>query len=68
MDFELWIHEIYIFEKDSFFKELKVEVELLKFVFLFKITILLLFSESKKKKENPIKENFFTEIEIFKFI
>lgn len=66
MDFELWIHEIYIFEKDSFFKELKVEVEMLKFVFLFK-TILLLFSESKKK-ENPIKENFFTEIEIFKFI
>lgn len=39
---------------------------MLKFVFLFK-TILLLFSESKKK-ENPIKENFFTEIEIFKFI
>lgn len=66
MDFELWIHEIYIFEKDFSFKELKVEVEMLKFVFLFK-TILLLFSESKKK-ENPIKENFFTEIEIFKFI
>lgn len=58
MDFELYIHEVYIFKKDSSFEELKEykeSVEVKFFCFLIK-SRLLLSSEPKKKKKLQSKK------------